>query len=192
VNEALSIDGRGERENRLSEIVQRERQRLLNFIRKRVADVSDAEDIAQDVFSELVESYELMKPVEQVGAWLYRVARNRIIDLFRRNKRQAERRFLDRDADEELPLEEMLPSPEAAPDEAYVRLVLLDELDAALDELPEEQREVFLAHEIDGRSFKELAEATGSNLNTLLSRKRYAVLHLRKRLDAIYREFTNR
>jgi RNA polymerase sigma factor (sigma-70 family) len=192
VNEALSIDGLKERENRLSEIIQRERQRLLNFIRKRVADVSDAEDIVQDVFSDLVESYELMKPVEQVGAWLYQVARNRMVDLFRRNKRQGERRFLDSDADQELPLEEMLPSSGATPDEAYVRIVLLDELDAALDELPEEQREVFLAHEIEGRSFKELAEATGSNLNTLLSRKRYAVLHLRKRLDAIYREFMNR
>jgi RNA polymerase sigma factor (sigma-70 family) len=150
----------------------------------------DAEDILQDVFFELVEAYRLMKPVEQVGAWLFRVARNRITDFFRKKKPEA----LDDAATdvEGLALEDLLPSPEAGPEAAYARSVLLEELDAALDELPEEQRDVFIAHEIQGRSFKELAKETGLNVNTLLSRKHYAVLHLRDHLQAIYDEFTRK
>jgi RNA polymerase sigma factor (sigma-70 family) len=189
---AQATEQRAEQNRRLSEVIQRERRRLFLFIRKRVADEGDAEDILQDVFFELIEAYRLMKPIEQVGSWLYRVARNRIIDLFRKRRPETigEMPF-DRDADELLPLEDLLPSPDAGPDAMYARSMLLQELDAALDELPEEQREVFVAHEMDGRSFKQLADETGLSINTLLSRKRYAALHLRRRLRAIYDEFVN-
>jgi RNA polymerase sigma factor (sigma-70 family) len=172
------------RTDRTAEAIEREQVRLRNFIRKRVADASDAEDILQDVFYELIEADRLMKPVDRVGAWLFRVAQNRITDLFRKRKPEVY-------ASEDLSLEDMLPSPDEGPEAAYARSVLLDELDAAIEELPEEQREVFVAHEIEGRSFKELAAETGVSVNTLLSRKHYAVLHLRERLRAIYEEFTN-
>ncbi len=182
-----------EQDQRISEAVSREQPRLRSFIRKRVADPGDAEDILQDVFYELVEAYRMMKPVEQVTAWLFRVARNRITDRFRKRSREALRNEPAKVADdgEELLLEELLPSPDAGPDAAYARSVLLEELDEALDELPAEQREVFVAHELMGYSFKELAEQTGVSVNTLLSRKHYAVLHLRERLQAIYDEFRN-
>jgi RNA polymerase sigma factor (sigma-70 family) len=179
-------------DRRISEVIQREGRRLFHFIRKRVDDEGDAEDILQDVFYELIEAYRLMKPVEQVGAWLYRVARNRIIDRFRKKGPEGSGEIsLNAREEDALRLEDLLPSPDAGPEALYARSVLIEELDAALDELPEEQREVFVAHEIDGRSFKQLAEETGLNINTLLSRKRYAVLHLRRRLQAIYQEFTS-
>lgn len=180
-----------EQDQRISEAVERDHARLRNFIRRRVADESDAEDILQDVFYELVEAYRLMKPVEQVSAWLFRVARNRITDLFRKRKPGAVRNQSAAVAEEgDLPSwEDLLPSPDAGPEAAYARSVLLEELDAALAELPEEQREVFVAHEFEGRSFKDLAAATGVSVNTLLSRKHYAVTHLRQRLQAIYDEF---
>jgi len=195
MEEALSVTtGPGERgaeqNRRISDVIQRERRRLFHFIRKRVDDEGDAEDILEDVFVELIEAYRLMKPVEQVGAWLYRVARNRIIDRFRK-KRPAVEVPLDTNDEGGLRLEDLLPSPEAGPAAMYARNVLLDELEAALEELPEEQRDVFIAHEMDGRSFKQLAEETGLSINTLLSRKRYAILHLRRRLQAIYEEFTS-
>jgi RNA polymerase sigma factor (sigma-70 family) len=176
---------------RIAEAVRREQRRLGNFIRKRVADAGDAEDILQDVFSELVEAYRLMQPIEQVGAWLYRVARNRIVDSFRKKRPEAlgEGPVASAGEEDALLLEELLPSPDAGPEAAYARSVLLEEIDAAIQELPEEQREVFVAHEIEGRSFKQLAEETGVSVNTLLSRKRYAVLHLRGRLQAIYNEY---
>lgn len=175
---------------RISEVIERERRRLLQFIRKRVDDAGDAEDILQDVFYELTEAYRLMKPVEQVGAWLYRVARNRIIDRFRKKRAQTSGEVALNPGEEDgLRLEDLLPSPDAGPGAAYARSVLIEELDAALEELPQEQREVFLAHEVEGRSFKELAEETGVSINTLLSRKRYAILHLRRRLEAIHEEF---
>ncbi len=177
-----------EQNRRISETLLREQARLRQFIRRRVSDDGDAEDIFQEVFYELTDAYRLMKPVEQVGAWLFRVARNRIIDLFRR-KRPATLGndfMLSMEDGETLPWEDLLPSPDAGPEAAYARSVLLEELDAALEELPEEQREVFIAHEIEGRSFKELSEATGLSVNTLLSRKRYAMLRLRRRLEAIY------
>jgi RNA polymerase sigma factor (sigma-70 family) len=182
-----------EQDQRISEAVSREQSRLRTFIRRRVADPGDAEDILQDVFYELVEAYRMMKPVEQVTAWLFRVARNRITDRFRKRSRDALRNEPAGVADdgEELLLEELLPSPDAGPDAAYARSVLLEELDEALDELPTEQREVFIAHELMGYSFKELAAQTGVSVNTLLSRKHYAVLHLRERLQAIYDEFRN-
>lgn len=181
-----------EQDQRISEAIEREQSRLRNFIRRRVADRDDAEDVLQDVFYELVEAYRLMKPVEQVTAWLFRVARNRITDLFWKKSREALRNQPPAATEdgEALPLEELLPAPDAGPDAAYARSVLLEELDSALDELPEEQREVFIAHELMGYSFKEIAAQTGVSVNTLLSRKHYAVLYLRERLQAIHDEFT--
>ena len=179
-----------QQDQQISEAIERERPRLRNFIRRRVPDQSDAEDILQEVFSELVEAYRMMKPLEQVTAWLFRVARNRITDLFRSKKREASTEpAVTTEDGETLQWEDLLPAPDAGPESAYARSVLLEELDAALDELPEEQREVFVAHEFLGYSFKELAEQTGVRVNTLLSRKHYAVLHLRERLQSIYDEF---
>jgi RNA polymerase sigma factor (sigma-70 family) len=179
-----------EQDQRITAAIKQEQGRLRNFVRKRVADEGDAEDILQDVFYELVAASRLMQPIEQVSAWMFRVARNRIIDRFRK-KRVAATGDPPAVAEDEEPLllEDLLPSPDAGPDAAYARGVLLDELDAALDELPAEQREVFVSHEMEGRSFKELAEETGVNVNTLLARKHYAVLYLRKRLRAIHDEF---
>jgi RNA polymerase sigma factor (sigma-70 family) len=189
MNEALAIDGMTEEQDRnISKTVAREESRLRRFIESRVSDASDAEDLLQEVFFELVEAVRLLHPIDQAGAWLFRVARNRIIDRFR--KRTPERQRDVSIDDERFALEELLPSPEAGPEAAYARSVLLDELDAALDELPEEQREVFVAHELEGRSFKEMAAETGVSVNTLLSRKRYAVRHLRGRLQSIYDEFS--
>jgi RNA polymerase sigma factor (sigma-70 family) len=183
-----------EQDHQISEAINREQTRLRNFIRKRVPDPSDAEDILQDVFYELVQAYRLMKPVEQVTAWLFRVARNRITDLFRKKKPElfASDAVSVTEEGEALRLEDLLPSPDAGPEAAFARNVLLEELDAALDELPEGQREAFIAHELLGYSFKELSTQTGVSVNTLLSRKHYAVLQLRDRLHAIYEEFTKR
>jgi RNA polymerase sigma factor (sigma-70 family) len=192
MDDALSLRLMTEEQNRrIAETVEREQGRLRNFIRKRVLDESDVEDILQEVFYELVQAYRLMKPLEQVGAWLFRVARNRIIDRFRGRRQEAVRTDPASGADEPdlFPWEDLLPSPDAGPEAAYAREVLMEEIDAALDELPEEQREVFVAHEFEGRSFRELAAATGISVNTLLSRKHYAVLYLRRRLRAIYDEF---
>jgi RNA polymerase sigma factor (sigma-70 family) len=179
-----------DQDERISRAVEQESARLRNFIRRYVSDPAEAEDVLQDVFYELVQAYRMMKPVEQVAAWLFRVARNRTIDLFRRRKReQVGTPVVENEEGELLRLEDLLPSPEAGPEAAYARTVLLEELDAALDELPPEQRDVFVAHEMMGKSFKEIAAETGVRINTLLSRKRYAVLHLRERLSAIYKEF---
>ena len=182
-----------EQDRRISEVVEREQSRLRNFIRRRVPDSRDAEDILQDVFYELVEANRLLMPIEHVTGWLFRVARNRITDLFRKKKPES---FSDADAVDEdgelLHFEDLLPSPDAGPEALYARSVLLDELELALDELPEEQREVFIAHEFEGRSFKQIAADTGVSVNTLLSRKRYAVGHLRERLQNIYNAFRNK
>jgi RNA polymerase sigma factor (sigma-70 family) len=184
-----------EQDQRISGVVGREQSRLRNFIRKRVPDPSDAEDILQDVFYELVEANRLLMPIEHVTGWLFRVARNRITDLFRKKKPESfsnsAAAMAGEDDPEEFQLlrfEELLPSPDAGPDAIYTRNLLIDELEMALDELPDEQREVFLAHEIDGISFKEMAAESGVSMNTLLARKRYAVLHLRERLRRIYDE----
>jgi RNA polymerase sigma factor (sigma-70 family) len=194
MEDALSIatepDGPAADQNRrISEVILRERRRLLNFIRRRVDDEGDAEDILQDVFYELTQAYRsealrsdalrMMQPIEQVGAWLYRVARNRIIDRFRKKRPETS----------DPASEELLPSPDAGPESLYARTELFEEFATALEELSEEQRDVFIAHEMDGRSFKDLAAETGLSVNTLLSRKRYAVLHLRRRLQAIYEDF---
>ena len=180
-----------EQDQRISDVVIREQSRLRNFIRRRVPDPRDAEDILQDVFCELVEANRLLMPIDHVTGWLFRVARNRIIDFFRKKKPQS---FSDTaiadDDDELLRLEDLLPSPDGGPEALYARNVLLDELELAIDELPEDQREAFVAHELEGRSFKQMAAESGVSVNTLLSRKRYAVLHLRERLQKIYTEFT--
>ncbi len=177
-----------EQDQRISEIVRRERSRLLNFIRRRVPDPGDAEDIVQEVFYRLVEANRLLMPIEHITGWLFQVARNRITDLFRK---KVPENFSDIEFEDDngLPFEDILPSLDAGPEAEYARNVLLQELKHALSELPKEQRDVFVAHELEGRSFKELAEKTGVSVNTLLSRKRYAVLHLRERLRKVYDEF---
>jgi RNA polymerase sigma factor (sigma-70 family) len=177
-----------EQDKRIAETVLRERGRLRNFIRRRVPDASEAEDILQDVFHEFVAAYRLPEPIEQVGAWLFGVARNRIIDRFRK-KREEPLPEVSSDGEEGIWLDEVLPSADDGPEAAYAQAVLLEELSAALAELPEDQRAVFIAHELDGRSFRELAAESGTGVNTLLARKRYAVLHLRARLQTIYDEF---
>ena len=180
-----------EQDQRISDVVKREQSRLRNFIRRRVPDPLDAEDILQDVFYRLVEANRLLMPIEHVTGWLFRVARNRITDLFRKKDPEnfSEIEPVD-EGNELLQFEDLLPSPDAGPEAIYARRVLLDEMERALDELPREQRAVFVAHEFEGRSFKELSAATGESVNTLLSRKRYAVLHLRERLRRVYDEFT--
>ena len=179
-----------EQDLHISEVIAEERARLRNFIRKRVPNEADVEDLLQEVFYELVEANRLLMPIEHVTGWLFRVARNRITDLFRKKKPVSFSDAAVADDDKELlQLEDLLPSPDAGPDALYARSVLLDELEFALDELPDEQREVFVGHELEGRSFKQMAAETGVSVNTLLSRKRYAVLHLRERLQSIYDEF---
>ena len=192
----LTITLMNEQDRQISEIVVEERARLRNFIRRRVPDPADVEDIVQEVFYELVQANRLLMPIDHVTGWLFRVARNRITDLFRKKKPE---RFSDTNVEDEegdeMQIEDLLPSPDAGPEALYVRSVLLDELELALAELSDEpygQREVFVLHELEGRSFKELSAEGGVNVNTLLSRKRYAVLHLRERLQNIYDEFTNK
>jgi len=179
-----------EQDERISEVVKRERSRLRNFIRRRVPDPGDAEDILQDVFYALVEANRLLVPIEHVTGWLFRVARNRITDVFRKKRPENFSNVTVAEDDDELSrLEDLLPSPDAGPDALYARNVLLDELESALEELPDQQRQAFVAHEIEGRSFKEIAADTGVSVNTLLSRKHYAVLYLRERLQTVYDEF---
>lgn len=175
----------------ISDWVRRERRRLLRYIRRRVLDAAEAEDILQDALYELVAAYRLMRPVEQVGAWLLRVARNRIIDRFRRRKRREGVEQGVRFEEDTEGIEDLLPSPEDGPLALTVRELLLERVAEALDELPPEQRDVFVAHELEGVSFKELSEAWGVSINTLLSRKHYAVQHLRKRLRGAYDEYLN-
>ncbi len=182
-----------EQDRQISKIFAEEGARLRNFIRRRVADPSDAEDIAQEVFYELVQANRRLMPIEQVTGWLFRVAHNRITDLFRKKRPETfSGAAIDGEGGEMLQIEDLLPSPDAGPEALHIRSVLLDELELALEELPDEQREVFVAHELEGRSFKELSAESGVNVNTLLSRKRYAVLHLRERLQDIYQEFTKK
>jgi RNA polymerase sigma factor (sigma-70 family) len=190
MDEPSSIALMTEQDRQISDAFREQGSRLRNFIRRRVPNDADVEDVLQDVFYELVEANRLLMPIDYVTGWLFRVARNRITDLFRKKRPET---FSDAavadDEGELLRFEDLLPSPDAGPDALYVRNLLLDELESALDELPEEQREVFIAHEIEGRSFKELSAESGVNVNTLLARKRYAVLRLRERLQSIYEEF---
>lgn len=181
-----------EQSRRITEAIARERERLALFIRRRLPDPLDAEDILQDVLGELVETSQLVQPVEQVGAWLYRVARNRITDLFRRRStRKAVEARPSADEYSEERWEDLLPGPDDGPEARYARAILLEEIAAALEELPAQQREVFIAHELDGRSYEELSAQTGVGVNTLLARKHYAVRHLRRRLASIHQEFSN-
>jgi RNA polymerase sigma factor (sigma-70 family) len=182
-----------EQDQWIAQAMQKDEPRLRNYIRKHVVDLEAAEDILQEVFVELVEAYRLLKPIEQVSGWLFRVAKNRIIDRFRgRRLESLSQAQYGEDDDAAVSLEDLLPSPDAGPEAVYVRSVLLDEIDEALEEMPPEQRFVFIAHEWEGHSFKQLAEETGVSVNTLLSRKRYAVLHLRRRLKSIYEEFVKK
>ncbi|HWF02729.1 MAG TPA: RNA polymerase sigma factor [Candidatus Angelobacter sp.] len=179
-----------DQDQRISDVVTREQSRLRNFIRRRVPDSRDAEDILQEVFYELVEANRLLMPIGHVTGWLFRVARNRITDLFRKKKPDSlSDAEIEGQDGELLRIEDMLPSPDAGPEAIYARGLLLDELELALEELPPGQRDVFIAHELEGQSFKEIAAETGVSVNTLLSRKRYAVLHLRERLQNVYNEF---
>jgi RNA polymerase sigma factor (sigma-70 family) len=186
----MSVIAMAEQDRRIAEVIAEQRSRLRNFIRRRVPNEADAEDLLQEVFYELVEANRLLMPIEYVTGWLFRVARNRITDLFRKKKPETftDAAVMDQDG-ELMQVEDLLPSPDAGPDALYLRQLLLDELEIALAELPEEQREVFIAHELEGRSFKELSAESGVNQNTLLSRKRYAVLQLRRRLQSIHDEF---
>jgi RNA polymerase sigma factor (sigma-70 family) len=177
-----------EQDQLISQAMERDQPRLRSFIRKHVADTSEAEDILQDVFYELIEAYRLMKPVEHVTAWLFRVARNRMIDLFRRKKPSSLNNPISAEEDGDT-LEDLLPSADAGPEAGYARNLLLDALEEALEDLPEAQRQVFIAHEVMGQSFKEISAETGLSVNTLLSRKHYAVLYLRQRLQSIYENF---
>ncbi|HYX26094.1 MAG TPA: sigma-70 family RNA polymerase sigma factor [Thermoanaerobaculia bacterium] len=193
MDEPPSLTAMTDQDRQLSEIIAEQRSRLRNFIRRRVPDPSDVEDIVQEVFYELVEANRLLMPIDHVTGWLFRVARNRITDLFRKQRPETFSDAAVEDEDGEvLRIEDLLPSPDAGPEALYVRNVLLDELELALDELPDEQREVFVAHELEGRSFKELSAESGVSVNTLLSRKHYAVLHLRERLQSIYDGFTKK
>jgi len=179
-----------EQDRQIVDVIAKERPRLRNFIRRRVANDADADDLLQDVLAELVQAYRVLMPIEFVTGWLYRVARNRITDLFRKKRPEAFSDALQEDEDgDQLDVGDLLPSPEAGPEAEYFRSVLLEELQQALAELPSEQRDVFVAHELEGRSFKELAAESGASVNTLLSRKRYAVLHLRKRLQTVHDDF---
>ncbi len=181
-----------EQDRRIADVVDREQRRLRNFIRRRVPDPRDAEDILQDVFCELVEANRLLMPIEHVTGWLFRVARNRITDLFRKKRPESVGDAAAAGEDEDLlRLEDVLPSPDAGPEALYARSLLLDELEAAVNALPAEQREVFVAHELEGRSFRQIAAETGVGVNTLLSRKHYAVVRLRERLRSVYDELTN-
>ena len=189
MKDAASLRMAIEQDQRISEVVKREQSRLRNFIRRRVPDPRDAEDILQDVFYELAEANRLLMPIEHVTGWLFRVARNRIIDLFRKKKPESLSHAVVNEGDEEQLLDDLVPSPDAGPEALHARNVLLDELAAAIDELPDEQREVFVAHELEGRTFKEMAAESGVSVNTLLSRKRYAVLRLRERLRGLYDRF---
>jgi RNA polymerase sigma factor (sigma-70 family) len=193
MDEPLSVTSMIEQNRQISQVIEEEQSRLRNFIRRRVPNPSDVEDIVQEVFYELVEANRLLMPIEHVTGWLFRVARNRITDLFRKKKPET---FSDRAVEDEegelLQIEDLLPSPDAGPEALYFRNVLLDELASALGELPDQQREVFVAHELEGRSFKELSIESGVNVNTLLSRKRYAVLHLHERLQRIHDELSKK
>jgi RNA polymerase sigma factor (sigma-70 family) len=180
-----------EQDRRLSEIVAEEGARLRNFIRRRISNEADVEDLLQDVFARLVEANRLLMPIEHVTAWLFRVARNRITDFLRKKSPEPFSEDAGKsDGGERLGLEDLLPSPDAGPDAEYARELLLEALELAIEELPRDQREAFVAHEVEGKSFKELSAETGVNVNTLLSRKRYAVIQLRERLKSIHDEFT--
>jgi RNA polymerase sigma factor (sigma-70 family) len=189
----MSVIVMTEQDRQISEVIVEESSRLRNFIRRRVPNEADVEDLVQEVFYELVQANRLLMPIDYVTGWLFRVARNRITDLFRKKKPE---NFTDAstvdDEGDLLRIEDLLPSPDAGPEALYIRKTLLDALESALDELPGEQREVFVAHELDGRSFKDLSAESGVSVNTLLSRKRYAVLHLRRRLQSIHDELTRK
>jgi RNA polymerase sigma factor (sigma-70 family) len=173
----------------IGEVVRENGKRLFDFIRHRVNEEEEAEDIYQDVMFELTNAYRMMQPIEKIAAWLYRVARNKITDKYRKKRPDLlqDKVFIS-DDDDHLYLEDLLRSTEESPDKDFDQALIQQALEEALDELPKEQRDVFIQHELEGISFNEIAEATGVTVNTLLSRKRYAVLHLREKLRSLYEE----
>jgi RNA polymerase sigma factor (sigma-70 family) len=179
-----------ERDDRIADVFRRERARLARFIRRRIRDPQDAEDVVQDVFSRLVEANRLLMPIDHLTGWLFQVARNRITDLFRKQQAESLSGNAVAGQDDDLGLDDFLPSPDAGPEAILQRHRLLEELERAIDELPADQRTVFIAHEIEGRTFKELSAATGVNVKTLLTRKHRAVRQLRRRLHQTYDQFT--
>jgi RNA polymerase sigma factor (sigma-70 family) len=181
--DAAALSALMSQDRQFAAVVRRERDRLLRFIRRRIDDASEAEDILQEALMELVAAERLAQPVEQAGAWLMRVARNRIIDRFRRKRAQP---LAEQASDETRVLDELLPPADGTPETEAMRAVLMEEIEAALAALPREQREVFIAQELDGLTFRELAERSGVSINTLLSRKRYAVRQLRAHLQTVY------
>jgi RNA polymerase sigma factor (sigma-70 family) len=193
MDKPLTTPSMTEQDRNISQVIAEERSRLRNFIRKRVPNEADVEDLLQEVFFELVEANRLLMPIDYVTGWLFRVARNRITDLFRKKKTEnfTGAAIMDEDG-ELLPFEDLLLSPDPGPEALYVRNLLLDEMEFALGELPGEQRAAFVAHELEGRSFKQLSAESGVSVNTLLSRKRYAVLHLRRRLQNLHGELTRK
>ncbi len=176
----------------IERVLRNERGKLLNFIRARIPQDEDAEDVLQDVFYQFIQSYRLMQPIEKVSSWLFTVARNKIADLFRKKKPvNFSKLEVRRDDDDESPsFIDLLPTKEDGPEGEYIRELAMEIMDEALEELPEEQRQAFVWHELEGMSFKEMSEMSGETVNTWLSRKRYAVLHLRERLGVVYREIT--
>ena len=177
---------RSQQDRDITAAVQRERGRLLAFIRRWIEDAAEAEDILQESLYELVLAHRMMQPVEQAGAWLARVARNRIIDRFRRKGARSRAPSRAEEDDAGAGLTELLPAADGGPEAAVMRAILLAEIEAALAELPPEQRTVFVAQELEGIGFRELAQRSGVSINTLLARKRYAVRFLRARLRKVW------
>lgn len=191
----ITSDALDHQNSRINEAVQQERGRLLSFIRRYLPDEDDAEDLLQDVFYQLIETYRLMKPVERLSSWLFTVARNKITDRFRKKKAVPFSRLSNREAENEdsspLSLLDLIPDPNEGPEAEFAAKLVMEELEEALEELPEAQREAFVLHELEGYPFEQIAAMTGENIKTLISRKRYAVLFLRERLGEIYQEFLN-
>jgi RNA polymerase sigma factor (sigma-70 family) len=182
-----------DQDRRITEVIAREQSRLRSFIRKRVPNSADVEDLLQEVFFELVKANRLLMPIDFVTGWLFRVARNRITDMFRKKKPETfTDAAIENEAGEFLSLEDFLPSADDGPDALYLRNLFFEELETALEAMPPEQREVFVAHELEGRSFRELSMETGENINTLLSRKRYAVAYLRRQLQRFHEEIAEK
>lgn len=188
----LDAEGHPTADDAVADTIRREQPRLRAWLRRQVPDQQDIEDILQDAFYELVLASRLIEPVRNAGAWLFTIIRNRVTDQHRRRSHRATSALVDAlpDDDETLALDDLLPDPDGGPEQAYVRRRLVEALEDALRALPEDQRAVFIAHEIDGVAFKAMAEASGESVNTLLARKHYAVKALRSRLQAVHDELS--
>jgi RNA polymerase sigma factor (sigma-70 family) len=189
--DAINLTMAQMKNEKIAEVVHKDRAKLLSFIRKRVSDKDDAEDILQDVFYQLTQAYDMIGSLDKVTSWMYTVARNKITDLYRKKKPEPFKSTYQGDEEESLSMENLLPALGNTPEDAFFKSVIWDAITEALDELPIEQREVFVKNEFEDISFKELSAMTGVSVNTLLSRKRYAVLHLRARLKSLYEELNH-